>query len=126
MSWEEFKHHLRDNNILWGLPKPVDLGKKLPSEGRKRIDRQDNRSIRAEIQDHWMTECNDEVIEGYRTELIAEKVGLMAQRETDDFDNIIEKFADTKGDRINMRIYISLLAFDKSDLRRPWEQEEER
>lgn len=124
MSWEEFKQRLHDNQILLGLPKPDNLRSKLPVEGRKRIDRQNNRSIRNELRDHWMKTCSDELINGYRTELIAEQVGILAQRETDDFDQIIESCAESKGDRINMRIYISLLVFDESDLRRPWETEE--
>ena len=70
-----------------------------------------------------MVICSDDMLENYNAELIADQVGLAAERETDDFDMIIEKYADGKGDRILMRQYISLMAFSDEDINRPWDMD---
>ena len=122
MGWEDFKQKLKDQRILWDLPRRNPLSKRLPSKGRKMIDRQDNQEIIKEIRSHWMTICSDDVIENYHAELIADQVGLIAERETDDFDTIIETHANGKGDRVLLRQYISLMAFKDEDIERPWER----
>jgi hypothetical protein len=123
MNWEEFKQKLKNQRILWNLPRRDPLRKRLPSEGRKLVDNQNKGDIIDEIQSHWMVICSDDMLENYNAELIADQVGLAAERETDDFDMIIEKYADGKGDRILMRQYISLMAFSDEDINRPWDMD---
>lgn len=125
MSWEEFKQRLHESRLLWDLPRPDDLRTKLPVEARRRIEDQDSRRIQEELRSHWMNMCSNEMINQYGADLISDQVGLLAQREIDDFDIIIEDCAETKADRINMRQYISLLVFEEDDLRRPWNPDED-
>lgn len=119
MSWEEFKQRLHGANLLQDLPRPENLRTKLPVEARRRIDNRANSRIQEELRTHWMNMCSDNMIQTYNPGEITHQVGLLAQSQIEDFDIIIEDCAEDKGDRINIRQYISLLVFDEDDLRRP-------
>ena len=124
MTWGDFKEDLIDRKILWEVPRPSDLEKKIPPKARKMIQRQDRDAIRNEIREHWMNFCTESVLDNYDANMIAEQVGLAAQHETDDFDSIVFDYSKGKADRICMRQYISLIAFNQQDLHRPWEEDD--
>jgi len=124
MGWDDFVEELKKKRILWDLPSKDNLYKSLPHEAREKINKQASSATSKEIQNHWMAVCSDDLINNYDAGFIADQVGLAAKKENADFDKIIEDHAEGKGDRINMRQYISLLAFDEEELITPWGEDD--
>lgn len=123
-SWEEFIRKLEDANVLWNLPKKDKLADRISKRSKKLVDDEVDDEIIEEVKQHWMIECDEVVLDTYDADTIADSVGIKAQRNTNDFDSIVDETTEKTIERVLLRQYISEIVFEEDDLLRPWERED--